>query len=224
MAGHIPNPNSREPIVNLETLIEPLAVITGIAGVALTVRQHIVNWPVGIVSTALFLTLFVRAGLYADSLLQVLYIVLGVYGWWHWLHGGPHGDDLTVTTASWRLRVGLAVAVVVATAAFGAFLDASTDSTVPYPDAATTVLSVTAQILLTRKLIENWPVWIFGVNLPYIAIYLYKGLAMTAALQLVFIALSVAGWAAWRRSMADARALRAQPPAVAEPRGAEAAT
>jgi nicotinamide mononucleotide transporter len=64
------------------------------------------------------------------------------------------------------------------------------------------VLSITAQLLLTRKNIETWPVWIFGVNLPYVAIYLYKGLAMTAGLQLVYIALSVAGWVAWRRSIA----------------------
>ena len=185
----------------LAPFVEPLAVLTGIASVALTVRQHIANWPIGIVSVVLFLILFLGAGLYADSLLQVLYIGLGFYGWWHWLHGGPRGDDLPVTSASLRLRIVLVLGVVVAIVAFGAFLDASTDSTVPYPDAATTVLSVTAQWLLTRKLIESWPIWIFGVNVPYIAIYLYKGLAMTAALQLVFIALSIAGWAAWRRSM-----------------------
>ncbi len=186
----------------LAPFVEPLAVLTGIAAVALTVRQHIATWPIGIVSVALFLVLFLNAGLYADSALQVLYIGLGCYGWWHWLHGGPRGDDLPVTRASPRLRVGLAVGAVAAIVVFGAFLDAATDSTVPYPDAATTVLSVTAQWLLTRKHIESWPIWIFGVNVPYIAIYLYKGLAMTAALQLVFIALSVAGWAAWRQSMA----------------------
>ena len=132
-------------------------------------------------------------------------MALGFYGWWHWLHGGPRRDDLPVTAASPRLRVALGLAVVVGTVAFGTFLDAATDSTVPYPDAATTVLSITAQLLLTRKLIETWPVWIFGVNVPYVAIYLYKGLALTAALQLVFIALSVAGWIAWRRSMVTTR-------------------
>ena len=189
--------------MNLDALIEPLAVLTGIACVALTVRQRVVSWPIGIVSSALFLALFLRAGLYADSALQVLYIGLGFYGWWHWLRGGPSRDALPVTSASTGLRVALAVGAVVATVALGAFLDGSTDSTVPYPDAATTVLSMTAQLLLTRKLIETWPVWIFGVNVPYIAIYLYKGLALTAALQLVFIALSILGWAAWRRSMAE---------------------
>ncbi len=190
----------------LQPFIEPAAVLTGIATVALTVRQAIVSWPIGIVSTALFLLLFLEAGLYADLVLQGLYIVLGFYGWWHWLHGGPRGNDLPVTTAAPRTRVLLALGVVIATLAVGRFLDVTTDSTVPYPDAATTVLSITAQILLTRKYLESWPVWIFGVNLPYIAIYLYKGLAMTAALQFVFIALSVAGWVAWRRSMAERRA------------------
>lgn len=198
----------------LAPLIEPVAVLAGIVGVALTVREHIVSWPVGILSSALFLALFAGAGLYADTLLQVVYVVLGFYGWWHWLRGGPRRNDLPVTTASWRLRGGLALAAVLGTLAFGAFLDGATDSSVPYPDAATTVLSLVAQVLLTRKHIESWPVWIFGVNLPYIALYLSKGLAMTAALQLVFIALSIAGWIAWRRSMAS-RAVAASAPAPA---------
>jgi nicotinamide mononucleotide transporter len=187
--------------MNLEALIEPVAVATGITCVALTVRQRILNWPIGIVSSALFLLLFVRSGLYADSALQGLYIALGFYGWWHWLNGGPARDNLPVTTAPARRRIALVLVAAAGTVALGAFLDRATDSTVPY--AATTVLSVTAQLLLTRKLIETWPVWIFGVNIPYVAIYLYKGLAMTAALQFVFIALSLAGWAAWRRSMAE---------------------
>lgn len=181
--------------------VEPLGVITAIVGVALVVRQHILNWPIGIVSSALFLVLFLQAGLYADSMLQFLYVVLGFYGWWHWLRGGPRFNDLPVTRASNRLRLSLALIAVAATIGFGAFLDGSTDSTVPYPDAATTVLSLIANFLLTRKNIENWPTWIFGVNVPYIALYLYKGLQVTAALQLVFIALSVAGWIEWRRSM-----------------------
>ena len=180
--------------------VEPLAVVTGIASVALTVRQHVVSWPVGVASSALFLILFLGYGLYADSMLQVVYVVLGFYGWWFWANGGPRRDELAVTSASPRLRVALVALAVVGTIAFGTFLDAATDSTVPYADAATTNLSLVAQFLLTRKHIETWPVWIFGVNLPFIAIYLYKGLTMTAGLQLVFIALSIAGWRAWRAS------------------------
>lgn len=200
--------------------LEPAAVLTGIACVALTVRQHIANWPVGILSSALFATLFLGVGLYADSALQLVYIGLGFYGWWYWLHDGPKGADLPVTHASPRMRVGMTVVVLAAIAGVGTFLATVTDSTLPYPDAATMVLSLAAQVLLTRKHIETWPVWIFGVNLPYIAIYLSKGLALTAGLQLVFIALSVAGWIAWRRSMrmtAVAASAQAQSPTRALP-------
>jgi nicotinamide mononucleotide transporter len=191
---------------DLGWLIEPLAVITGIAGVALTVGQRVSSWPIGILSTGLFLALFVNAGLYADSALQVFYIVLGVYGWWAWLRGGPRGGELPVTTMSARGRAGTAAVALLAIVLVGLYLDGATDSTLPWPDATTTVLSVTAQILLTRKKIESWPLWILGVNVPYIAIYLVKGLALTAVLQLVFIALSVVGWAAWRRSLTAAQA------------------
>jgi nicotinamide mononucleotide transporter len=113
--------------MSLDALIEPLAVLTGIACVALTVRQRIVSWPIGIVSSALFLALFLRAGLYADSALQVLYIGMGFYGWWHWLHGGSSRDTLAVTSSSTGLRVVLVVGTIVATIAVGAFLDTTTD-------------------------------------------------------------------------------------------------
>jgi nicotinamide mononucleotide transporter len=185
------------------SLLEVFGVVTGIATVALAARGHIANWPIGVASSAVFLVVFLEAGLYADSLLQGLYVVLGLYGWWAWLFDGPARTQLPVTFASNRLRVGLAIAAVLGTLGFGLFLDTTTDSTVPYPDAATTVLSLVAQLLLTRKHIDNWPVWIFGVNVPYIALYLYKGLALTAGLQLVYIALSAMGWRRWLRELRD---------------------
>ena len=195
----------------MPSFLEVFAVVTGIATVALAARGHIANWPIGIVSSAVFLVVFLEAGLYADTLLQGLYVVLGFYGWWAWLYDGPKRAELPVSFAPNRLRLGLAVAAVAGTLGFGAFLDATTDSTVPYPDAATTVLSLVAQLLLTRRHIDNWPVWIFGVNVPYIALYLYKGLALTAALQLVFIALSAMGWRRWLREARGGRADEAAP-------------
>ena len=195
----------------MPSLLEVFAVVTGIATVALAARGHIANWPIGIVSSAVFLVVFLEAGLYADTLLQGLYVVLGFYGWWAWLYDGPKRTQLPVSFAPNRLRLVLALAVLVGTLGFGAFLDATTDSTVPYPDAATTVLSLVAQLLLTRRHIDNWPVWIFGVNVPYIALYLYKGLALTAALQLVFIALSAMGWRRWLREARDGGADAAAP-------------
>jgi nicotinamide mononucleotide transporter len=199
--------------------LEPFAVVTGVLSVLLVVRQNPWNWPIGSISVVGFAILFWEVGLYADMSLQVLYVALNLYGWWNWLHGGMRGGPLRVTLATRRARLMLVATTVVAALALGRFLDETTDSTLPYPDAATTVLSVVATYLLARKHIETWPVWIMGVNLPYIAIYLAKGLPLTAALQLVFIALSVAGWLAWYRSLQTDRLTATEGRVVALPPG-----
>lgn len=186
--------------------IEALGFATGIASVWLFAHQHVAAWPVGIVTSLCWFVLFLTSGLYADSGLQVFYVGVSLYGWWHWIRGRPADEELPVTRTPARLALALLGVTVAATLVLGAFLDRATDSTVPLPDAATTVLSLVAYFLLARKHIENWPIWIFGVNLPYVALYLYKGLVLTAALQPLFILLSVRGWLNWRRDLREARA------------------
>ena len=182
--------------------IEALGFATGIASVWLFARQHVAAWPVGIVTSLCWLVLFLQSGLYADSGLQVFYVVVSLYGWWHWLAGRPSANaELPVTSTPPRLALMLLAVTVASTLALAVFLDRATDSTVPLPDAATTVLSLVAYFLLARKHVENWPIWIFGVNLPYVALYLYKGLALTAALQPLLIVISIRGWLSWHRDL-----------------------
>ena len=182
--------------------IEALGFATGLASVWLFAKQHVAAWPVGIVTSLCWLVLFYQSGLYADSGLQVFYLAVSAYGWWHWEQGaGREASELAVTNTPLRLGVFVAAAAIAASLVLGAFLERATDSTVPLADAGTTVLSLVAYYLLARKHIENWPIWIFGVNLPYIALYLYKGLILTAALQPLFIVLSARGWLEWSRDL-----------------------
>jgi nicotinamide mononucleotide transporter len=182
--------------------IEPLGFATGIASVWLFARQHVAAWPVGIVTSLCWLVLFLQSGLYADSGLQVFYVAVSMYGWWHWIAGRPSTDqELPITRTPRRLALALIGVAVAGALLLGLFLDRVTDSTVPFHDAVTTVLSLIAYFLLARKHIENWPIWIFGVNLPYLALFLYKGLVLTAALQPLFIAVSILGWISWRRDL-----------------------
>jgi len=186
--------------------IEALGFATGIASVWLFARQHVAAWPVGIATSLCWLVLFLQSGLYADSGLQVFYVAVSLYGWQHWVRAHPAaGRTLPVTRTSTPLALVLVGLALGATALLALFLAVATDSTVPLPDAGTTVLSLIAYFLLARKHIETWPLWIFGVNLPYIALYASKGLLLTAALQPLFIALSIRGWLNWHR------ALRADP-------------
>lgn len=179
--------------------LELLGFATGAACVWLLARQNIWNWPLGIANNLLFMVLFTRSGLYADVGLQVFYVVIGFYGWWHWLHGGRDHGALKVTRLPIREGVwtGALTAAGIAGTAF--LLRRYTDSTVPVLDATVTGLSVAAQVLMARKRLENWGIWIVA-NLVSIGLLIYKQLFITAGLYAVFLVLCVLGLVEWSRS------------------------
>ena len=186
------------------SIAEIAGFVTGAACVWLAARSSVWTWPLGTVNSGFWLVLFLGNGLYADSFLQVVYLVMGFYGWWHWLHGAKAATVRPVARAPRAELAAVAAASVAGIVAWTWVLASFTNSTVPIADAVTTVLSLAANWLLARRFIENWPLWIAGVNVPYIGLYLYKGLALTAALQLVYIALSAIGWRDWRRELRGA--------------------
>jgi nicotinamide mononucleotide transporter len=183
------------------TWAELLGFATGLVNVALLVRQHILNWPLGILNVLLLMVVFWSAGLYADAGLQIVYVLLGLYGWWAWLYGGARRGRLVVrrtTRTEWGAQ---AAAGVVLTAGLWLFLDRLTESTVPLADALTTALSLLATYGQTRKLIENWWLWI-AADLIYIPLYGYKDLWLTAILYVAFLILCILGLRSWRRAAA----------------------
>jgi nicotinamide mononucleotide transporter len=184
---------------------EVLGFGTGLVNVGLLVRQHILNWPVGVLNVLLLMLVFWSAGLYADAGLQTVYVVLGLYGWWAWLYGGADRSRLVVRRTGRAEWLGLAVAGVLLTGGLWLFLDRLTGSTVPLADALTTALSLLATYGQTRKLVENWWLWI-AADLIYIPLYAYKDLWLTAILYVAFLVLCVLGLRAWRGALRGAPA------------------
>ena len=187
------------------TWAEVLGFATGLVTVWLLVRQHILNWPLGILNVLLLMLVFWTAGLYADASLQIVYVLLGGYGWWAWLYGGERRSHLVVRKTSSTEWLWLAVAGIVLTAGLWAFLAKLTGSTVPLADALTTALSLLATYGQTRKLVENWWLWI-AADVIYIPLYGYKDLWLTAILYVAFMALCVLGLRAWYRALRTQRA------------------
>jgi nicotinamide mononucleotide transporter len=186
---------------------EVLGFATGAWCVWLVVRQHVLNWPIGILNNVVFFALFLHNGLYADANLQIVYLLLGGYGWWAWLRGGERHSHLAVSRTTHGQWVVLAAIGVAATAGLTVLLALATDSTVPLGDAVTTVLSLLATWGQARKKIESWWLWI-AADVIYLPLYGYKQLWLTALLYLGFIALCVAGLRSW---LADHRARTAAP-------------
>jgi nicotinamide mononucleotide transporter len=180
--------------------LELVSTAFGIVSVYLSARQNIWSWPTAILNVTLSVPVYYAARLYSDMGLQVVYAVLSVYGWYEWLHGGVNRTELAVSRTPRRLVPTLVAVGVVAAAIVGTIAHRYTDASAPYLDAALTAASLVAQWMMTRKLLENWLVWI-AVDIVYVPLLLYKGIPEYAFLYTIFLGLAVAGWVEWRRSL-----------------------
>lgn len=183
------------------SLIEWIAAITGAISVYLSARENIWNWPTAIVNVGLYSFIFWRTGLYFDMGLQVVYLVLSVYGWYQWLYGGTNKTELTVTRATpgvWLVAFGVLVAFLI----LAYFATNLPGVSLPYLDGSLAGLSLVAQWMMTRKTLENWLIWIL-VDVAYVPMYVYKKLPVTAGLYAIFLILAVLGLIHWSRSLRD---------------------
>jgi len=194
------------------SVAELLGFVTGAASVWLTVKAHISNFPVGIANSAFFLVLFLSARLYADSGLQVVYLVLGFAGWWQWVHGAASQGGLVVARSSWPLLAACAAFVTLATWGLTLLLGWANDIA-PFWDALTTALSLAAQFLLNLKRIENWAFWIL-TDIIYVPLYAVKRLDLTAIVYVLFLGMCFMGVATWRKTLRAANEVEVEPTVV----------
>jgi nicotinamide mononucleotide transporter len=188
--------------------LEIAAAAFGAWSVWLSVRQNILSWPTAIVNVVLYAVVFYEAKLYADMGLQVIYAILSVYGWYEWLYGGEGRTELHVTRTSRSVALRLVLIAATSAVLLGSMLHRTTDAALPYMDSALTSASLVAQWMMTRKLLENWIVWI-SVDVFYVGMFVYKGLCVTALLYAIFLGLAIKGWIDWRNSMRAVRAATA---------------
>jgi nicotinamide mononucleotide transporter len=180
---------------------EIVGTLLGLLSVWLTIRQSLWCWPTGIVSVSAYAVLFFRIRLYADAGLQIFFVATSLYGWYAWRFGGEDRRGLRVRVLSPAQRAGLAGVLAPAVALVAWALAAWTDASLPWWDTLAALLSIAAQLLLMRKILENWLCWI-AVDVLSIALYLVKGVYLTAGLYAIFLMLAVMGlreWTAHRR-------------------------
>jgi nicotinamide mononucleotide transporter len=156
--------------------LEGVAFVLSLLMVACNLRVNVLGWPLAILSSALYGLLFMRSRLYGEAVLQGIFIVLSVWGWWLWLvKRGAGQTTQSVTAMSWLRRWQALGFVLLAWPALGMLLKHMTDSDVPFFDALPTAGSLLGQWLLAKKRIENWVCWL-AVNLLSMALFAYKQL------------------------------------------------
>ena len=184
--------------MELPSPLEGAANLALVASVYLARRNSVHTWWTGMIAVSLFAVLFFGAKLYADVVLQVFFFGTCVYGWWAWSRGGESGGELPVS----RLTPGgLAVALGAVTLAvlfFGTVFSRFTDAALPYPDSFILGGSVVAQLLMMRRKMDHWALWI-AVDVVAVMVYGAKALYLTAGVYAVLLLLCIQGIVEWRQ-------------------------
>ncbi|HOB00893.1 MAG TPA: nicotinamide riboside transporter PnuC [Casimicrobium huifangae] len=185
------------------TWLEVIAFVLALANIACNVFEIHWGWPLTIIASVLYAWLFYASKLYGEAGVNVFFAVAALWGWWQWLRGHRSGSSaplriarldsqgIVITVAGWAVAwLGCAL-----------LLRAITDSDVPWADGFVTAGSVVGTVLLGRKFIENWPIWLI-VNAASVALFAYKGLTLTVVLYVIFFGLAIWGWIGWRERLA----------------------
>jgi len=180
--------------------IESLAALLGVLSVYLMTRQRPIAWPIGLAMVLLYSWVFFDARLYSEMLLQVVYAVLQLYGWWQWWRRPAGQPMLRVSSLATPLLfrdllIGLAITLIL-----GFIMSRYTQANVPWLDAALTGFSLVGQYWMAHKRVQCWSMWLV-LDVIYVAMFIWVELYVTAALYLVFTGLAVFGWRQWRQAM-----------------------
>ena len=187
------------------TTLEWVAAGLGVINIALLIFRNVWNFAFGIASVAIYIFVFFETRLYAESGLQVFFVLAQLWGWWLWLKVGGEDNQVPVR---WLDRPSRAVWLVVTAALslnLGWVMHTYTNAAMPYADAGIAGASVAAQILLAYRRIENWMLWIV-IDVAAVLLYINRELYPTAGLYGGMLVMSLFGlkeWVeAWRREQA----------------------
>ncbi|MBN2970886.1 nicotinamide mononucleotide transporter [Roseomonas aeriglobus] len=188
--------------------LEWVAAALGLVCVALAVRRSLWNYAFGVASTALLAIVVFEARLYSQTLLQIFFVAINAYGFANWRRAKGDGADVPVERMTPRELGRWSVGIVVATLVWGWAMHLLTDAAQPLLDAAIAIVSVAAQLLMARRRLENWLLWI-AVDIASIPLFLGQGLSVVAGLYLVYLGLAIWGFVDWHRATRGAGPLAA---------------
>ncbi len=185
------------------TILEWIAVATGLLSVWYSMKENIWVYPTGIVSVLIYVYIAYVYKLYADMGVNFYYFIMSVYGWYYWLHPKSDSREQVPVTMNNRTENVISAALTIGSFSILYFvLSNFTDSDVPFWDSLTTCFAILGMYLMARKKLESWIAWII-TDLISIPLYFYKELVLTSFQFLVFTLIAIGGYISWKRSMEE---------------------
>ena len=187
--------------MDLSVILQAVGIALGLLYLWLEYKANIWVWVVGAIMPLVHGVLYLTKGIYADAIMQLYYVFAGIYGFAVWLRkptskSDKHEGEIRHTPIGWITPLVATYAVLHVVLYY--LLSEFTDSTVPLFDSMSTALCIVAMWMLSRKLVEQWLVWLV-VDMISVGLYFYKDIPGTASLYTLYCILAVAGYVRWRR-------------------------
>lgn len=185
------------------TWVELIAVVTGIASVIFSRVENILVYPVGLISTTIYIWISYRYHLLGEALVNIYYTVMSIYGWALWARmNDQHQHVVRVTFSSrkeWLQQIAfflffyisLFIALTYARKSFFS-------GAIPGGDAFATATAFTGMWLMAKKKVESWYWWI-ATNIASIPLYFVKQLVLTSIFYSILLVMAFFGLSEWKR-------------------------
>ena len=204
--------------------IEAVGTIAGLLCIWLASLEKIVNYLFGLINVTLFAIIFFQIQLYASLLLQLFFFAANIYGWYAWSRQTSQNEaELQIRWLPLPKALAWLAACVVAIALMTLYIDpvfavltqvavnvmqglsmnvvmpTLQPDAFPFWDSSMMVLSIAAMVLMTRKYVENWLLWVI-INVISVAIFTLQGVYAMALEYLILTFIALNGSRMWMNS------------------------
>ncbi len=190
----------------LHITLEAVAIAASLLSVYFSIKNKVLVFPFGILSTLLYMYLLLQWNLQGDMIINGYYFVMSIYGWYLWTapsSGLPQRPITRTLLKEWQLGTMIMISAIIAVYAIY-YVSMRLEPWVSYVDMLTTGIFFVGMWLMARRKLEHWLVLLLG-NLISIPLYLYKGYALTAILYIFLTIIAYFGFLAWKKYLSNAR-------------------
>ncbi len=187
--------------MNYELIIEIVAVVTGLLSVWFSKKINVLVFPIGIISVLLYVFIFIKNELYANAVINFIYFLISVFGWWNWKRTNDKSlksngkDELKVTFLNGKENI---IVYSLFTITFLSIVIFSNSVIATKLDYITSAAGLIAMMLTSLKKVENWIFYLFA-DIVLIPLCIYNGLYLTSLQYVAYTILAIMGLISWSK-------------------------
>jgi nicotinamide mononucleotide transporter len=192
--------------IKAATWYEHLAVTTGIASVWFSKKENVLVYPVGLVSTIIYIYLSFEGSLFGEATVNLYYTIMSILGWYLWMRKDTTKQE-TILHISYSNKKEIQFQLLFFASLFLVIFLCLTylqkvfyPNVIPWADGFATATAFTGMYLMVKKKVESWYWWLL-TNIASVPLYYYKGYVVTSTYYIVLLVMAIFGLMEWKRKV-----------------------